>query len=143
MVPMCSLPSKLRAADDDVVVAGGSFDSHGARPRFRNREKRCSEKRKFINGFRAVQASNPSHPKFSLYENRKVCIHARVPPRYEGRFADVTIRGVRDVVDVAMSLDVRRHADGQVVWSWHPWAGAKSAKSQRRPYRADALCFRR
>src|SRR6516225_10530269 len=25
------------------------------------------------------------------------------------------------------SSDVRSHADGKVVWSWRPWAGAKSA----------------
>ena len=30
-------------------------------------------------------------------------------------------------MDALMPPDVRRHADGQVVWSWHPWAGVKPA----------------
>ena len=41
------------------------------------------------------------------------------------------MRGVRDAVDAAMSLDVRHYADGQVVWSWHPWADAKPVDDDR------------
>jgi hypothetical protein len=28
---------------------------------------------------------------------------------------------------LVVSSDVRYEADGEGVWSWHPWAGAKSA----------------
>jgi hypothetical protein len=30
-------------------------------------------------------------------------------------------------MDASMQTDERMTADGEGVWSWHPWAGAKSA----------------
>ena len=53
------------------------------------------------------------------------------PPRHEGRIAIVTIRGVRDAVDVgsrSTPLCVRTNAsitDGEIVWSWRPGADAQ------------------
>jgi len=48
-----------------------------------------------------------------------------VPPRQEGRFAIVTKRGVG--CDGRDCIVGRSDADGEDVWSWHPWAGAKFA----------------
>ena len=49
-----------------------------------------------------------------------------IPPRQEGRIAIVTNVGL-DAMDAVTLSDVQCGADGEVVWSWHPWAGAKSA----------------
>ena len=55
----------------------------------------------------------------------KVCSISVVPDSLEGRFATVT--------NVEMGMRWTRphcrtgnaNADGEGVWSWHPWAGAK------------------
>src|SRR5262249_9658027 len=51
---------------------------------------------------------------------------ARVPPRQEGRLPIVT-NARRDAMDVMARATSAAKADGENVWSWHPWAGAKSA----------------
>ena len=50
----------------------------------------------------------------------------------EGRIAIVTACGARDAMDArersaSFRADERCLADGEGVWSWHPWAGAKHA----------------
>ena len=52
--------------------------------------------------------------------------HKCVPCPQEGRVAIVTSVG-RDAMDVGKRVRrARQAADGEGVWSWHPWAGAKS-----------------
>jgi hypothetical protein len=55
----------------------------------------------------------------------------RVPFPQEGRFAIVTSvgRGMRWTRSCRQTCD--RIADGEGVWSWHPWAGAKSVEMIR------------
>jgi hypothetical protein len=49
---------------------------------------------------------------------------ALVPSRQEGRLAIVTnVR--RDAMDAKARATSAAEADCEVVWSWHPWAGAK------------------
>jgi hypothetical protein len=40
----------------------------------------------------------------------------------------VTRRGARDAMDAGVPHDERYTANGEVVWSWRPWAGAKSVE---------------
>ena len=61
--------------------------------------------------------------------------HLYVPVLFrpvEGRIAIVTdVR--RNAVDASVPSDVRHgFADGEGVWSWHPWAGAKRASDDLR-----------
>jgi hypothetical protein len=46
----------------------------------------------------------------------------------EGRFAIVTNRGLRDAMDAASRQTIVEVTYGEVVWSWRPDAGAKSAR---------------
>ena len=48
-----------------------------------------------------------------------------IPPLSRGAFRDRHKRWVRDAVDAVVAQDERRQADGEVVWSWRPDAGAK------------------
>jgi len=49
-----------------------------------------------------------------------------VPLRQEGRFAIVT-NVKRDAMDANVLSTNSTDADGKIVWSWHPLAGAKPA----------------
>ena len=60
-----------------------------------------------------------------------------IPPRLRGVRPIVTKRGARDAVDASdlraiLCTDERPVADGEVVWSWHPWAGVKSCGTFRK-----------
>jgi hypothetical protein len=58
-----------------------------------------------------------------LRKNISLCRHPKSPPSsthpasHEGRIAIVTVRWVRDAVDVAALLTKGAKADGEVVWS--------------------------
>ena len=51
----------------------------------------------------------------------------RVPPPQEGRFAIVTSVGSGMRWMQSYRLTCETIADDEIVWSWRPWAGAKSA----------------
>jgi hypothetical protein len=78
--------------------------------------------------------SGSQSAKISLSENRNMCLFPSVSSWQEGRFARiVTIRGAgcggRDSAGRSLRSTIGNVADGQVVWSWHPWAGAKSRRA--------------
>jgi hypothetical protein len=63
----------------------------------------------------------------SLLKTGIMVIIRAVPHPREGRVAIVTSvgRGMRWTRWYRQTCDIE--ADGEGVWSWHPWAGAKSA----------------
>jgi hypothetical protein len=59
-------------------------------------------------------------------------IDCGVPPPHEGRFAIVTdvgsgMRWTREFWAQSLRKTTKALADGEIVWSWHPDAGAKLA----------------
>ena len=74
--------------------------------------------------FKLIWVVGPPPANISISENQKVCIVAAVPPRQEGRMH----RHERGAGCGGRFGDARRaalEADGEVVWSWRPDAGAK------------------
>ena len=65
---------------------------------------------------RAALAKDPNQ--------RHICA---VPLSQKGRFAIVTNVGSGNAMDAAARATSAAEADGEVVWSWRPWAGVKFA----------------
>jgi hypothetical protein len=86
-----------------------------------------SEKSNFVSGIKADSGVQSLCEKYFASVFQKVMIIS-MPSRLdkEGRIAIVT-NARRDAMDVVVLSDVQCGADGQVVWSWRPWAGAKRA----------------
>jgi len=80
-----------------------------------------------------VRVFQPVASRFFLRFTEISTYHNRIPPRHEGRIAIVT--DVRRDAMHRMTCDAcppkplawAGDADGECVWSWHPWAGAKVA----------------
>src|ERR1700757_782320 len=85
--------------------------------------------RKSLVGQISRDTANPVQPlreKYFASVSQNYDYRNTIPPRYEGRIAIVTKReagsdGRDHIVRHAMGI-----ADGESVWSWRPWAGAKS-----------------
>ena len=82
---------------------------------------------------RRANHQNPVHPSrkkiFPLPPSGKSPLQARpVPTRQEGRSRSSRNAG-RDAVDADVPLTNGTEADGEVVWSWRPDAGAKFGAS--------------
>jgi hypothetical protein len=57
-----------------------------------------------------------------------IWLSRRRPDPARGAFGQSSPNAVRDAMDAFISSDVRCDADGEGVWFWHPWAGAKPAR---------------
>jgi hypothetical protein len=94
-------------------------------------KNRVLEKTNFASGFNDESGFQSFAQKYLTSVFRKFVIHSSVPCPREGRFAIVTSVGAgcdgRDRIVGRSDVD----ADGKVVWSWHPWAGAKFAVTNR------------
>jgi hypothetical protein len=82
-------------------------------------------KTNFLSGFKLIWGVQ-SCLKIFLSENQKWWYLAHIPPRQEGRLAIVT-NARRDAMDAEVPLTSGAEADGEIVWSWRPDAGVKSA----------------
>jgi len=101
--------SGCRAAVDGPVPHGNRF----------------APKVEFREAIQCFSAFRPIAMKISLSFYRISAYHKHIPPPREGRFAIVTSAGsgMRWTREPRQTCDA--FADGQVVWSWRPWAGAK------------------
>src|SRR6516225_5050194 len=98
-----------------------------ARSRAKSCKNRMREKSKFIKQFSAESAVQSCTQKYSAFGKSEI-----VPLTAASRLGK---RGVRVVTDVERGMRWTRRcrqtndigADGEVVWSWHPLAGAKLA----------------
>ena len=64
---------------------------------------------------------------FSLRKSENVRIFPRLAFA-RGAYRDRHGRGKRDAMDVLARQTSDADADGEVVWSWRPWAGAKPVR---------------
>jgi len=60
-------------------------------------------------------------------ERPKSTAHLRRPAFTKGALRDRHERRKRDAMDAAARATSAAEADGEVVWSWRPWAGVKFA----------------
>src|SRR6516165_10880583 len=62
-----------------------------------------------------------------VVERPKSTAHLRRPAFTKGALRDRHERRKRDAMDAAARATSAAEADGEVVWSWRPWAGVKFA----------------
>ena len=122
----------------------GSFVAEiGPERRFRNicsRAARCrrarrgngtakalAPKNQFREAFQSDLSCRSGWSKISLPFFRNLWFYLPVPTRIEGRVATVTSVGLECDGRGRLRQTGEAQADGEVVWSWHPWAGAKCA----------------
>jgi hypothetical protein len=93
-----------------------------------NTERR---KTRFTSRINQIAIAKRCHRNISLSFLQKLCSLVRIPPGKRGvsrssRHAG-GMRWTRHVAACVLRADERHGADGEVVWSWHPGADAKSA----------------
>ena len=77
---------------------------------------------------KSPRLSSPDRKNISLSLFRKSCVCCRHPAPARGTYASSRTWGGEAMDAVHVARRATRKADGEGVWSWHPWAGAKPAR---------------
>jgi hypothetical protein len=93
--------------------------------------KHLRDKSKFASGFSAESRVQSQALKYSDSGFQKNMIVSLRPAPTRGALRDRHECRVRDAMDAKYRQTCDIDADGKVVWSWHPWAGAKFAVTNR------------
>jgi hypothetical protein len=89
------------------------------------RAKSLREKSKFASGINAESGVQSFAQKYCFSLFWKIVIVSPRPGPQEGRFAIVTSVGRGMRWTLAARAASAAEVDGEIVWSWRPWAGAK------------------